>query len=216
MTERRLQDAKIVVRVDTSQAERELEQLDNRRGRSEERQEERRSRSDRKREGEGRGRTNVAIIPGTGVLRTAIKTFIQIELVKLGLAVGAGAAREADLPAPFKKVTDILASQMEAASEAIQSLQSQLAAVLGTTGDIIDVARSQKLLTGSVDTAALGRVALDRANVRTVEAALEARRKTVGRAAAGATITDIAGQAVKNIGVAVADSLAGSSLGAPR
>ena len=218
MAEREIQDAKIVVRIDTEEAERQIADFERRRDGSASRRGDRDARDERRRgrERAGGDGTNVAVIPGTRILRRAVATFLQIELAKLGLAVGAGAIRDADIPQPIKTVTDGLANRMEAMSEAIQSVQSQIAAILGTTGDVVDLARSQKLLRGEVDTGALAEFADTRATVRGAEAALEARRRTIGRTAAGAIVADIAGQGVKAAAQATMDALQNAELGAQR
>lgn len=197
--QQRLNDAKIIVKVDTTQARKDIAGLQ----RERERQEERKTGKDKKRKDDKKAKekTGIAVIPGRGILRKVIGAFVLVELGKIILDITAGTLKEfgenvKDIPI-LRDVVDQMAIKVQTDAKNIRKIQGVIGAVIGTTGDVASFARAQLLITGKTSLEDVAAIAKQQLSIRSVEAQLEAERTTIGRVAGAQAIAKLGIEATK-------------------
>lgn len=187
-----LKDARIVVKLDTKAATAEAKKLRTGEGRQEERKSEREDKRKEKRREERqkeKEKSRLAVIPGfgrqAGRFFRVVKGILAIRAGEEVAGLAGGFFGEAGKDKFVEPATDLLSTLLTEASAAVTRLRTMLAAVVSVTGQTIGMAKAQQLLTGEVDFADLKEFATASANVQAMLAAVEARKKVVGREALG-------------------------------
>lgn len=195
----RLKDARIIVKLDTSQAERKAEGARRDRTKKDEREDARgkKDRQDRnKTEARKRKEGRLAIIPGVGKevqrLWRVMRGLVAIRVFEETTGQLGGFIEQAGKGKFVEEATDLIGDLLTKAASAITHLRTSLAAYLTLTGQVTDMARAQKIIEGEVDFPALYSFAERAHRATQFQAEAEARKSLVGRHAMGGVLAEFA------------------------
>lgn len=212
--QQRLKDARIEVQIDTSAAERALDDLTPGGGPGQRPPEPGRdAEKDRRRDDERPPRDGQpSVVAGVGKIPRAVVTLVrtmiaatvarqileivpgyidkQLEQIPPGGLLGTG-AMEAFME---RRVGEMVRDAMKGGAATGHALEAAAATIPAAVGTAVDVARAQAALRGEVDIPGVGRLALQQAQLASIEAAQRARARQLGRNAAGAAIADLTNQ----------------------
>ena len=191
-----LKPAEIEVKIDTRAAEAALNDLKNRRQKGEGDSDDKKRKDDkRKDDKKSNEKRNIAVIPGTGVLRRIVGVFVQVKIAQFVAELGAAGATELGetlkaipgMQATLDKTSGVL-SQL---SEKVELLGGIAGAGFGAAADAGAFARSQKLLTGSSNLADVRAIGKQQLSLRALDAQIEARKTVSGRVASKGVVVEI-------------------------